>query len=79
MLIQIRPPYKVRMRQGQAHTRAHDTYGTITQHFLKNANRHCVFEVRFEIRSLKLPFTPDFSLIHQKQRNNDEFPLLQLS
>ena len=32
MLIKIRPLYKVRMRQDQAHTRAHDTYGTITQH-----------------------------------------------
>ena len=32
MLIKIRPPYKVRMRQDPAHTRAHDTYGTITQH-----------------------------------------------
>ena len=32
MLIKIRPPYKERMRQDQAHTRAHDTYGTITQH-----------------------------------------------
>ena len=32
MLIKIRPLYKVRMCQGQAHTRAHDTYGTITQH-----------------------------------------------
>ena len=31
MLIKIRPPYKVRMRQDPAHTRAHDTYGTITQ------------------------------------------------
>ena len=35
MLIKIRPPYKVRMRQDQAHTRAHDTYGTITQHNLQ--------------------------------------------
>ena len=34
MLIKIRPLYKVRMRQDQAHTRAHDTDGTITQHFL---------------------------------------------
>ena len=33
MLIKIRPPYKVCMHQDQAHTRAHDTYGTITQHF----------------------------------------------
>ena len=32
MLIKIRPPYKERMRQDQAHTRAHDTYGTVTQH-----------------------------------------------
>ena len=32
MLIKIRPLYKERMRQDQAHTRAHDTYGTITQH-----------------------------------------------
>ena len=32
MLIKIRPPYKVRMHQDQARTRAHDTYGTITQH-----------------------------------------------
>ena len=32
MLIKIRPPYKVRMRQDQARTRAHDTYGTVTQH-----------------------------------------------
>ena len=31
MLIKIRPPYKVRMRQDQARTRAHDTYETITQ------------------------------------------------
>ena len=31
MLIKIRPLYKERMRQDQAHTRAHDTYGTITQ------------------------------------------------
>ena len=32
MLIKIRPLYKVRMHQGQARTRAHDTYGTTTQH-----------------------------------------------
>ena len=32
MLIKIRPLYKVRMRRDQARTRAHDTYGTITQH-----------------------------------------------
>ena len=32
MLIKIRPLYKEHMRQDQAHTRAHDTYGTITQH-----------------------------------------------
>ena len=32
ILIKIRPLYKVRMHQDQAHTRAHDTYGTITQH-----------------------------------------------
>ena len=32
MLIKIRPLYKVRMRQDQAHTRAHDAYGTVTQH-----------------------------------------------
>ena len=41
MLIKIRPLYKVRMRQDQAHTRAHDTYGTITQHlsFQKKINK----------------------------------------
>ena len=32
MLIKIRLLYKVHMRQDQSHTRAHDTYGTITQH-----------------------------------------------
>ena len=32
MLIKIRLPYKVRMRQDQARTQVHDTYGTITQH-----------------------------------------------
>ena len=30
--VKIRPLYKVRMCQDQAHTRANDTYGTITQH-----------------------------------------------
>ena len=41
MLIKVRPPYKERMRQDQAHTRAHDTYGTITQHlsFQKKKNK----------------------------------------
>ena len=32
MLIKTRPLYKVRMRQDQARTRAHDTYGTIAHH-----------------------------------------------
>ena len=36
MLIKIQPLYKVRMLQDQAHTRAHDTYGTITQHLPEN-------------------------------------------
>ena len=36
--------------------------------FLKIANRYCIFESRFEIRSLKLPLTPNFSLIHPKTK-----------
>ena len=46
-------------------------------HFLKIANRYCIFELRFEIRSLKLPLTPNFSFI-QKQRNNEDLPLPKL-
>ena len=37
-------------------------------HFLKISNRYCVYELRFEIRSLKLPLTPNFSLIHLKTK-----------
>ena len=37
-------------------------------HFLKIAKRYCVFELIFEIRSLKLPLTPDFNLIHPKTK-----------
>ena len=47
-------------------------------HFLKIASRYCLFELRFEIRNLKLALKPNFSLIHPKQRNNDDFPLLKL-
>ena len=36
--------------------------------FLKIGNIYCVFELRFEIRSLKLPLTPNFSLIHPKTK-----------
>ena len=46
--------------------------------FLKIANRYCVFEQRFEIKSLKLLLRQKFGLIHQKQRNNEEFLVLQL-
>ena len=48
-------------------------------HFLKISNRYCVFELRFEIRSLKLPLTPNFNLIHPKQKNNEDFSVLKLS
>ena len=37
-------------------------------HFLRVSNGYCVFELRFEIRSLKLPLTPNFSLIHPKTK-----------
>ena len=37
-------------------------------HFLKISNCYCVFELRFEIRSLKLPLTPNSSLIHPKNK-----------
>ena len=37
-------------------------------HFLKISNCYCVFELRFEIRSLKLPLTASFSLIHPKTK-----------
>ena len=47
-------------------------------HFLKVSNRYRVFELRFEIRSLKLSLTPNSSLIHPKQRNNEDFPLPKL-
>ena len=45
-------------------------------HFLNISNWCCVFELRFEIRSLKLPLTPNSSLIHQKKKDNEDFPLL---
>ena len=37
-------------------------------HFLKISNWYCLFELRFEIRSLKLPRTPNFSVIHPKTK-----------
>ena len=37
-------------------------------HFLKIANNYCIFELRFDIRRLKLPATPNFSLIHPKTK-----------
>ena len=37
-------------------------------HFVEIATRYCVFELRFEIRSQKLPLTPHFSLIHPKTK-----------
>ena len=37
-------------------------------HFYTISNWYCVFELRFEIRSLKLPLTPNFSVIHPKTR-----------
>ena len=35
--------------------------------------------LRFKIISLNLPLTPNFSLIHPEQRNNEDFPLPWLS
>ena len=47
--------------------------------FYNSLKNNFVLELRFEIRSLKLPLTPSFSLIHQKQQRNDEyFPLPKL-
>ena len=37
-------------------------------HVLKNAKDAAFFELRFEIRSLQLPLTPNFSLIHPKTK-----------
>ena len=37
-------------------------------HFLIIANSYCVFELRFEIRSLKLPLTSNFRLTHSKTK-----------
>ena len=37
-------------------------------YFLKISNRYCVYELRFEIRSLKLPLTPNFSSIHSNTK-----------
>ena len=37
--------------------------------FLKISNRYCIFELRFEIRSLKSSLAPNFSLIHPKKKN----------
>ena len=38
-----------------------------------------VFELRFEIKSPKLPLTPNYSLIHPKKRNHEDFLLPELS
>ena len=37
-------------------------------HFLKISSWYCVFELRLEIKSPKLPLTPNFSLIHPKTK-----------
>ena len=36
--------------------------------FLEILCLYCILELRFEIRSPKLPLTPNFSLIHQKTK-----------
>ena len=42
-------------------------------HFLKISNWYCVFELRSEIRGLKLLLTPSFSFIHPKIKKQWRF------